>query len=461
MTFYWVRVDDFLNKIKNYDIYFNECIKIYGISQNPDTKDYIIILNSKYYEEYCLKCDEVYTNMKYKWCRSCEKNCLRENFTDWTYEKIDNFIQEMQIKINHPDDIVFKWIPYNQFNNIKEIGKGGFATVYSAIWKDGPLHYNWNKRQYSRNSNKTVALKHLRNSQNMSEYFLNEVREYSISKKSNILNIYGLSQCPDTKNYVMVLDYAEGGNFNNWMNENYKIFYWLRKLNTLLNIINGLKEIHQKKMVHCDFHTGNILLLRKEISDLGNDILISDMGLCGEVGNIDNTNETKIYGVMPYIAPEVLRGKPYRQAADIYSFGMIMYFAATGKQPFIDRAHDEFLALDICNGIRPELNEPEAPKCYIDLMKKCWDPNPNNRPNAVEIEELIRLFYNSCNPLLGRRNYFKAAEEYRKLHINSFEKIKQITHSQAIYTSRFLNPFTKNIPQYNNNTDCLDCAIPD
>ena len=50
------------------------------------------------------------------------------------------------------------------------------------------------------------------------------------------------------------------------------------------------------------------------------------MGLCGEVGNIDST---KIYGVMPYVAPEVLRGKPYTQAADIYSFSMIMYFVAT------------------------------------------------------------------------------------------------------------------------------------
>ncbi|CAB5384065.1 unnamed protein product [Rhizophagus irregularis] len=45
---------------------------------------------------------------------------------------------------------------------------------------------------------------------------------------------------------------------------------------------------------------------------------LKNMGLCGEVDSLD---ETKIYGVMPYMAPEVLRGKPYTQAADIYSFG--------------------------------------------------------------------------------------------------------------------------------------------
>ncbi|GBB97035.1 hypothetical protein RclHR1_00290033 [Rhizophagus clarus] len=454
-------VDEFLNEVKKYSISHNDNNpKIYGVSQHPDTKDYIMILHNKSLK-YCVKCNKMYTILEYEWCKVCQSSYLKDKLKDWTSgnEKVNDFIRETQVKINHPNDIIFEWIPYNQFKSVKEIGKGGFAIVYSAIWNDGPLHYNWNKRQYTRNSNKTVALKHLSNSQNMTDYFLNEVREYSINKRSNVLSIYGISQCPDTKVYVIVLDYAGGGNFNNWMDENYKTFYWLRKLNTLLNIINGLKEIHHKQMVHCDFHTGNILLLRNEISDLGNDILISDMGLCGEVGNTDNMYETKIYGVMPYMAPEVLRGKPYSQAADIYSFGMIMYFVATGKQPFANRAHDEFLALDICNGIRPEINEPEAPKCYIDLMKKCWDSNPNNRSNAVEIERLIRSFYNSCNPILGRRNYFKAAEEYRKSRLDSFEKHKLTTHPQAIYTSRLLNPFTKDLAKI--LTDCLDCAILD
>ena len=120
-------------------------------------------------------------------------------------------------------------------------------------------------------------------------------------------------------------------------------------------IIKGLRRIHEKQKVHRDFHIGNILLE-------GDDFLstfISDMGLCGEVSNID---QTKIYGIMPYVAPEVLRGRPYTQASDIYSFGMVMYFIATGKQPFVNYAHDEYLALNICNGIRPEISERAAPK---------------------------------------------------------------------------------------------------
>ncbi|GBB93891.1 hypothetical protein RclHR1_02250001 [Rhizophagus clarus] len=173
------------------------------------------------------------------------------------------------------------------------------------------------------------------------------------------------------------------------------------------------------------------------------------MGLCGEVDNID---ETKIYGVMPYVAPEVLRGKPYTQAADIYSFGMIMYFVATGKQPFANCAHDNTLAVNICNGIRPEISGKGVPKCYVNLMKKCLDSNPENRPIASKIEELIKSFDDSIDGFTGKilfnsefKKQFEEAEEYRKENILSIENDQSTTHPQAYYTSRLLNPFTKDL----------------
>uniref|UniRef100_U9T1H8 Protein kinase domain-containing protein n=1 Tax=Rhizophagus irregularis (strain DAOM 181602 / DAOM 197198 / MUCL 43194) TaxID=747089 RepID=U9T1H8_RHIID len=135
----------------------------------------------------------------------------------------------------------------------------------------------------------------------------------------------------------------------------------------------------------------------------------------------------------------------YTQESDIYSFGMIMYFVATGIQPFYNRAHDHLLALAICKGVRPEINEPEAPKCYIDLMKKCWDLYPNNRPKIFEIHELI--------------GFFSKAEEYRKTNLSFIKNYQIATHPQAIYTSKLLNPFTEDLPEYNDNSQCLDERI--
>jgi len=73
-------------------------------------------------------------------------------------------------KINNYYDIIVELIPYDQFNDIKKIGKGDFTIVYSAVWTDGPLYcYN------DRISRELVALKCLDNSQNITNEFLNEV----------------------------------------------------------------------------------------------------------------------------------------------------------------------------------------------------------------------------------------------------------------------------------------------
>ncbi|RGB37008.1 kinase-like domain-containing protein [Rhizophagus diaphanus] len=429
--------DKFFNEIYG-DNYRNSKI-IHGISQNPDTKDYIIVIEYIY----CEKCSKIFKILHDTWCKSCQLDYLKINSLNWTSgnKKIDALIQEMQLKINNKSDTIFEWIPYNQFNKIEEIGKGGFAIVYSAIWKDGPLFY---KEKFRRiDHNKKVALKFLLNSsQNITDEFLNEIRAYSLNYNENIVKIYGLSQNPDTKDYIIVLGYASGGSLYCHLNKNYDKYNWTYKLQLTLNIIAGLKNIHQKQMVHRDFHVGN-LLVEQEI--IRCKIYISDMGLCGEVGNIKD--ESKIYGVIPYVAPEVLKGKPYTQAADIYSLGMIMYFIATGKQPFANCAHDEFLVLNICNGIRSEINESEIPKIYIDIMKKCWDSNPNNRPSVIDLEKSIRSFYPEFGYFIDKeiKKQFEKAEKYRKANLLSIESNQSTIHTEAYYTSRLLNPFTKNL----------------
>jgi hypothetical protein len=81
----------------------------------------------------------------------------------------------MQSKINDPDDIVFEWIPYNQFSDINEIKKRNSATVYLAMWKDGPLNYDFDKYEYTRSQNTKVDLKYLHDSQNITNELLNKV----------------------------------------------------------------------------------------------------------------------------------------------------------------------------------------------------------------------------------------------------------------------------------------------
>ena len=115
-------------------------------------------------------------------------------------------------------------------------------------------------------------------------------------------------------------------------------------------------------------------------------VTISDLGLCRPANQSDIKND--IYGVLPYMAPEVLRGKPYTKAADIYSFGIIMWEMTSGVPAFHNIPHDFNLALDICKGVRPKIIEGTMPK-YVELMKRCWDNNPEKRPTASELSNIF------------------------------------------------------------------------
>jgi hypothetical protein len=127
--------------------------------------------NEKYMSEYDEK------DAEYKWCKSCQINNIKQNFTNWTSgnEKIDNLIQEMQLEINEQDDMIFELIPYDQFIDIEEIGEG-YDKVNSAIWKDGPLEYDNYENKYKRNQqNKKVALKLYNLQDIINEFFIDQV----------------------------------------------------------------------------------------------------------------------------------------------------------------------------------------------------------------------------------------------------------------------------------------------
>ncbi|CAI2195636.1 11767_t:CDS:1, partial [Funneliformis geosporum] len=114
-----------------------------------------------------------------------------------------------------------------------------------------------------------------------------------------------------------------------------------------------------------------------------------DLGLCKPVEYFQLSKKNEIYGVLPLVAPEILRGQPYTLASDIYSFSMIMWELISEVPPFNNEAHDFQLSLNICKDKRPQIIK-NTPQCYINLMKNCWNENPLKRPIASKIKKIIK-----------------------------------------------------------------------
>jgi serine/threonine protein kinase len=225
------------------------------------------------------------------------------------------------------------------------------------------------------------------------------------------------------------------------------IVTWQERLNILYEVVMGIASIHSHELVHQDLHPGNILYRRYVTeADLGFEQYdfsnhgkssITDFGLCRTIDK--HSNETKIYGVLPYVAPEVLKGKPFTKASDIYSLGSLMYKLGTGHAPFHDMPYDGHLCLKIVKGKRPPPIDG-APKFYEKLMRRCWDGNPENRLTIKEIEEIVKTWV--CSPKKPSEEIIKEIEKaenflktYPHTRISDFNLEENIiSQLQSVYS---------------------------
>ncbi|GES87493.1 kinase-like domain-containing protein [Rhizophagus clarus] len=166
-----------INKIKIHN-------KVYGITQDPKTKNHMVVIT-------CKECNYI-----------CNSMFFQQNFKNWTSgnHDIDRFIQNTQLSVHKSCEIssALEWIPYKRLCEIKYVKKK-FGTICSANWIDGYIDkwdnesQNWKRKE----QNIFVILKSINNPKNI-------LLEFNGVKVNH--NVYGITQNPETKNYIMVLN---------------------------------------------------------------------------------------------------------------------------------------------------------------------------------------------------------------------------------------------------------------
>jgi hypothetical protein len=128
---------------------------------------------------------------------------------------------------------------------------------------------------------------------------------------------------------------------------------------------------------------------------------------------------------------------------------------SSGIPPFYKRKHDDYLALAICNGLRPDFGNG-TPEIYKKLAYKCMDANPDQRPSAKKLREILDFWWNfihGSNAKVEKFGY--KGKEIRSVFKEADKEIPNISisdkkHPDAIYTSRI---FTfNNLPKPTNST---------
>ncbi|RHZ64743.1 hypothetical protein Glove_320g193 [Diversispora epigaea] len=369
-------------------------------------------------------------NLRTNVCKSCKY--LELEYRRYYFMELNTFVQMTELRENANEWEIWRCIDYSELKDFEYLDKGGFGTVWKAEWKNMPEEifeiYNSNH----------VALKKLKNSkvQELAEEF--QANFYCRSKY--VLPILGLTQDPTTTEYAIVSRYMKDGNLRNFLQQN-KTLSWTERLWLLKSFISGLNVIHYKGYIHRDLHPGNLMIT--EVFDNFKFIRLGDLGFCRPVDEITSSG---IYGVLPYIAPEILNENPYTQASDIYSVGIIMWVISTGKIPFSNRAYDCELILEILEGLRPKIQEG-TPRCYVVLMEKCWHKDSSERPSAERVLALLND-WNHDLEVTGRRGpignspiFLNVNQEMKKEDIQLSKVSPEVSiHPEASLISKLLPP---------------------
>ncbi|CAK7346542.1 unnamed protein product [Dovyalis caffra] len=186
---------------------------------------------------------------------------------------------------------------------------------------------------------------------------------------------------PPSRACCVVVEYLPGGTLKKFLirNRRKKLAFKI-VIQLALDLSRGLSYLHSKKIVHRDVKTENMLL------DATTTLKIADFGVARvEAQNPrDMTGET---GTLGYMAPEVLDGKPYNRKCDVYSFGICLWETYCCDMPYPDLSFAEVSSAVVRQHLRPEIPRC-CPSSLASVMRKCWDANPEKRP---EMDEIVRL----------------------------------------------------------------------
>ena len=164
---------------------------------------------------------------------------------------------------------------------------------------------------------------------------------------------------------------------------------WQSCVDSCVQIIGSLADIHCVDIVHRDLHSGNLLRTKAntilksqteltDIADFGLSVLATD--------NISRGRDGK-YGVIPYMAPELFLGKPHTKRSDVYAFGCIMYEILAGHPPFIGDNVLDTLQKQINDdpvAIGKARDKDDLPKELEQIVHKTLQKLPEDRFQSME-----------------------------------------------------------------------------
>lgn len=264
------------------------------------------------------------------------------------------------------------------------IGHGGMGVVYKARHEL---------------MDRIVAIKMLQSqliSDSMSvKRFQQEAKAASKLKHPNVITLYDFGVSPTGQPYL-VMDYLEGISLADVIKKDGQVGVD-RSIKIFAQACSALDHAHRQGVIHRDLKPGNIMLV--EDDDDKDCVKVVDFGVAkllwaGDDENQRLTQTGEVCGSPVYMSPEQCQGQKLDHRSDIYSMGVVVYEALTGRLPLLGKTMVDTMSKHISempqpfSVVRPDLYIPERLEAVV-FKALAKDPRQRQQSMAEMEQELF------------------------------------------------------------------------
>ena len=266
----------------------------------------------------------------------------------------------------------------NNFEIKEIIGKGGMGIVYRAHHPELETD---------------VAVKVLRaelaRQPGFYERFLQEARTAARLDHPNIAKVTNFGQFDDQ--YYLMMEFIDGISLRDLLRDNKQGIPISDIIQIFLQIADVLAFAHQSGVLHRDLKPDNILLTDSIRAHLPYRAVITDFGLVKLAENsLLETQRGISVGTPAYMPPEQCRGEEVDGRADIYSLGVMLYEAVTGKRPYPIRNLFDAAKYHKSGELIPlKALKHDVPIRLDNLVQRMLSPDKKHRP--ADADEVIHI----------------------------------------------------------------------
>ena len=312
------------------------------------------------------------------------------------------------------------------FKILSKIGEGSFSTVYKVQRKKDGIIYALKRVKFAKLNEKEKA------------NALNEIRILASINNKNIISYKEAFFDENDSSLDIVMEYADQGDLFQLITEHKKTkrhFTEEEIWNTLIQLLNGLKSLHELNILHRDLKSANVFLFNGGIVKLG-DLNVSKITRKG-MGYTQT-------GTPYYASPEVWKDRPYDSKSDIWSLGCVIYEMCALNPPFRAQSMED-LFKKVIRGYYPDISNKYS-KDLSEILKLMIQIEVGARPSC---EELLKM------PLIKKRiEFFNNKNEGKEI-----KEELNISNKELLSTIRIpknINNLSRNLPKPNYVSNSFD-----